>query len=68
MIRDASPKIVWDTVMSRSIKLDILLEQLGIATIDGNNFGSSNSYLRISCCTSRENINIALEKISNYFN
>ena len=27
MIRDASPKIVWDMVISKSIILDILLEQ-----------------------------------------
>ena len=47
---------------------NILLEQLGIATIDGNNFGSNNIYLRISCCTSKENIKTALEKIGNYFN
>ena len=27
IIRDASPKIVWDMVISKSIILDILLEQ-----------------------------------------
>ena len=59
---------IKNTNLSSSKVQNILLEQLGIATIDGNNFGSSDSYLRISCCTSRENIKIALEKISNYFN
>ncbi len=59
---------IKNTNLSSSKVQDILLEQLGVATIDGNNFGSSNSYLRISCCTSKENIKIALEKISNYFN
>ena len=37
-------------------------------TIDGKNFGSSNNYIRISCCTSKENIKTALEKIGNHFN
>ncbi len=59
---------IKNTNLSSSKVQDILLEQLGIATIDGNNFGSSNDYLRISCCTSKENIKIALEKISNFFN
>ena len=59
---------IKNTNLSSSEVQDILLEQLGIATIDGNNFGSNNSYLRISCCTSKENIKIALEKIGNYFN
>ncbi len=59
---------IKNTNLSSSEVQDILLEQLGIATIDGNNFGSNNNYLRISCCTSKENIKIALEKIDNYFN
>ena len=59
---------IKNTNLSSSEVQDILLEQLGIATIDGNNFGSNNNYLRISCCTSKENIKIALEKIGNYFN
>ena len=59
---------IKNTNLSSSKVQDILLEQLGIATIDGNNFGSNNNYLRISCCTSKENIKIALEKIGNYFN
>ena len=59
---------IKNTNLSSSKVQDILLEQLGIATIDGNNFGSNKSYLRISCCTSKENIKIALEKIGNYFN
>ena len=59
---------IKNTNLSSSKVQDILLEQLGIATIDGNNFGSCNDYLRISCCTSKENIKIALEKIGNYFN
>ena len=28
MIRDASPKIVWDKVMSKAIRSEILLEQV----------------------------------------
>ena len=59
---------IKNTNLSSSKVQDILLERLGIATIDGNNFGSNKSYLRISCCTSKENIKIALEKIGNYFN
>jgi len=59
---------IKNTNLSSSEVQDILLEKLGIATIDGNNFGSINGYLRISCCTSEENIKIALQKISNYFN
>ena len=59
---------IKNTNLSSSEVQDILLEKLGIATIDGNNFGSNNGYLRISCCTSEENIKIALEKIGNYFN
>ena len=59
---------IKNTNLSSSEVQDILLEKLGIATIDGNNFGSNESYLRISCCTSKENIKIALEKIGNYFN
>ena len=59
---------IKNTNLSSSEVQDILLEKLGIATIDGNNFGSNKSYLRISCCTSKENIKIALEKIGNYFN
>ena len=46
-----------------------LLEKLGIATIDGNNFGFKNdSFIRISCCTSKKNINKALTILTNYFN
>ncbi len=46
-----------------------LLEKLGIATIDGNNFGYNNdSFIRISCCTSHKNINKALSILSNHFN
>ena len=59
---------IKNTNLSSSKIQDILLEQLGIATIDGNNFGSNNNFIRISCCTSKENIKIALEKIGNYFN
>ena len=59
---------IKNTNLSSSEVQDILLEKLGIATIDGNNFGSNNGYIRISCCTSEENIKIALEKIGNYFN
>ena len=59
---------IKNTNLSSSEVQDILLEKLGIATIDGNSFGSNNGYLRISCCTSKENIKIALEKIGNYFN
>ena len=59
---------IKNTNLSSSEVQDILLEKLGIATIDGNNFGSNNDYIRISCCTSEENIKIALEKIGNYFN
>ena len=47
----------------------ILLEELGIATLDGNNFGiDNNNYLRISCCTNKENIELALKKIKERFN
>ena len=46
-----------------------LLEKLGIATIDGNNFGRKNDFfIRISCCTSKKNINKALTILTNYFN
>ena len=46
-----------------------LLEKLGIATIDGNNFGRKNDcFIRISCCTSKKNINKALTILSNHFN
>ena len=52
-----------------SLKMqNFLLEKLGIATIDGNNFGPKNNHIRISCCTSKENIKNALDKIGNYFN
>ena len=59
---------IKNTNLSSSEIQNILLEKLGIATIDGNNFGDNNNYIRISCCTSKENINIALERIGNYFN
>ena len=59
---------IKNTNLSSSKIQDILLEQLGVATIDGNNFGSNNDFIRISCCTSKENIKIALEKIGNRFN
>ncbi len=59
---------IKNTNLNSSVVQDILLDKLGIATIDGYNFGSNNNYLRISCCTSKENIKIALEKIGNYFN
>ena len=59
---------IKNTNLSSSEVQNILLEQLGIATIDGNDFGSNNDYIRVSSCTSKENIKIALEKISNYFN
>ena len=59
---------IKNTNFSSSKVQNILLEKLGIATIDGKNFGSNKNYLRISCCTSKENIKIALEKIGNYFN
>ena len=53
---------------SREIQ-NILLEELGIATLDGNNFGINNdNYLRISCCTNIDNIELALQKIRNRFN
>ena len=46
-----------------------LLEKLGIATIDGNNFGLKNDcFIRISCCTSKNNINKALTILKNHFN
>ena len=59
---------IKNTNLSSSKIQDILLEQLGVATIDGNNFGSNNDFIRISCCTAKENIKIALEKIGNRFN
>ena len=59
---------IKNTNLSSSEVQNILLEQLGIATIDGNDFGSNNDYIRVSSCTSKENIKIALEKIGKYFN
>ena len=48
---------------------DFLLENLGIATIDGNNFGIKNdSFLRLSCCTSQKEIDEAILILENYFN
>ena len=47
----------------------ILLNKIGIATISGNSFGpKNNDYIRISCCTSEDNILDAISILKNYFN
>jgi len=57
------------TGMSSTDLQNLLLNDLGIATIDGNNFGIKNdSYLRLSCCTSQREIDKAISILKNYFN
>ena len=57
------------TGMSSKDLQNLLLEELGIASIDGNNFGIKNdSFLRLSCCTSQMEINKAISILENYFN
>ena len=47
----------------------ILLDKVGIASISGNSFGpNNNDYIRISCCTSEDNILDAISMLKNYFN
>ncbi len=48
---------------------NILLDKVGIASISGNSFGpNNNDYIRISCCTSEDNILDAISMLKNYFN
>tara|TARA_E500000178_G_scaffold148865_1_gene148489 strand:+ start:365 stop:1528 length:1164 start_codon:yes stop_codon:yes gene_type:complete len=57
------------TGMSSTDLQNLLLEKLGIASIDGNNFGIKNdSFLRLSCCTSQQDIDYAISILENYFN
>ena len=57
------------TGMSSKDLQNLLLEELGIASIDGNNFGIKNdSFLRLSCCTSQYEIDSAISILENYFN
>ena len=60
---------VKGTGMSSKDLQNLLLEELGIASIDGNNFGIKNdSFLRLSCCTSQYEIDSAISILENYFN
>ena len=62
------PNIKETGINSKALQ-NILLEDLGIATIDGNNFGIKNdSFLRLSCCTSQHEIDKAISILENYFN
>jgi len=62
------PNIKETGISSKALQ-NILLEDLGIATIDGNNFGIKNdSFLRLSCCTSQHEIDKAISILENYFN
>ena len=60
---------IKETGMSSKDLQNLLLEELGITSIDGNNFGIKNdSFLRLSCCTSQQEIDKAILILENYFN
>ena len=62
------PNIKGTGMRSKDLQ-NFLLEDLGIASIDGNNFGIKNdSFLRLSCCTSQHEIDSAISILENYFN
>ena len=48
---------------------NILLDQLGVATVAGTSFGKyGEGYLRLSCANSDTAIDEALSRIKNFFN
>ena len=62
------PNIKGTGISSKDLQ-NLLLEDLGIASIDGNNFGINNDgFLRFSCCTSQNEIDKAILILKNYFN
>ena len=47
----------------------LLLNELGIAVLSGNNFGENNeNYIRISYASKEQNLKIALKKMKSFFN
>ena len=56
------------TGLTSNIAQDLILNKANVATVSGTSFGKyGEGYIRFSYAASLENINMAMERISNIF-